>query len=283
MKTLLFSIIMIIVFSGISFAFAQEYVTVKPAFLKDRSDVCSKLHDKFSSGDANANYRDYIKNNFVVGTIPTDTSTTMIDYNGTKLVTSINTSNLTDFQNNITSPYSGVYGYPLHKLSSIKYTVGERYFFVPAISNVGNKTVNIAQFPNVPLTYVIEYENGTLMDDPYPFTLTAAGSMETDDFTGTIKLEPGKSIVRNSEIFYANTNTNFAPFMSPGLYKLTAVGGILGDVNGTCTVELLLSQPVDLTVLPEEKVPEFPFAIPVLLFSIMSILVFYRVKSSFRI
>lgn len=274
---------MTIVFSGISFAFAQEYVTVKPAFLQDRSDVCSKLHDKFSSGDANHNYRDYIKNNFVVGMIPTDTSTTTIDYNGTKLVTSINISNLTGFQNNITSPYPGVYDYPLHKLSSINYTVGERYFFVPAISNIGNKTVNIAQFPNVPLTYVIEYKNGALMDNPYPFTLTAAGSMETDDFTGTIKLEPGKSIVGNNEIFYANTNANFASSISPGLYTLTAVGGILGDVNGTCTVELLLSQPVDLTVLPEEKVPEFPFAIPVMLVGIMSILVFCRVKPSFRI
>lgn len=120
---------MIIVFSGMGFAFAQEYVIVKPAFLKDRSDVCSKLHDKFSSGDVNHNYRDYIKNNFVVGMIPNDTSATIIDYNGTKLVTSINTSNLTDFQNNIASPYPGVYNYSLHKLSSIKYAVGERYFF----------------------------------------------------------------------------------------------------------------------------------------------------------
>src|SRR6185312_2512950 len=205
MKTLYLLVITIMVCSGMGLAFAQEYVTVKPAFLKDRSDVCSKLHDKFSSGDDNHNYRDYIKNNFVVGMIPNDTSTTMIDYDGTKLVASINTSNLTDFQNNIASPYPGVYNYSLHKLSSMNYTVGENIFFVLAISNIGNKTVNIAQFPNVPLTYVIEYKNGALMNNPYPFTLTAAGSMETDDFTGTIKLEPGKSIVGNSDICYTNT------------------------------------------------------------------------------
>ena len=257
---------------------AQDYVTVKPAFLRDHSDVCSKLHDKYSSGDANTNYRNYIKNNYVQRIIPNDTSTTMINYNGTKLVTSINISNLTDFQNDITSPYSIVYDYPLHKLSNVNYTVEERYFFIPAISNIGNKTVNIAQFPNVPLGYVIEYKNGTSVDDPYSIPITSAGSMETDDFTGTIKLEPGKSIVRNSEIFYANINSNFTSSISPGLYTLTAVGGILGDVNGTCTVELLLSPPIDFTVLPEEKVPEFPFAVTILLVSIVSTIVFYRVK-----
>jgi hypothetical protein len=104
-----------------------------------------------------------------------------------------------------------------------------------------------------------------------------------EGYIGSLKLESGKSIVSNAELFFQSTNTNLASSISPGQYTLRAVGEILGDVNGTCTGVPLWSQPVDLTVLPEEKVPEFPFTIPILLAGITSILVFYRLKSSFRI
>jgi predicted secreted protein with PEFG-CTERM motif len=35
---------------------------------------------------------------------------------------------------------------------------------------------------------------------------------------------------------------------------------------------------IDLDLLPESAVPEFPFAIPVLLISIVSIIVFYKMR-----
>jgi len=84
-------------------------------------------------------------------------------------------------------------------------------------------------------------------------------------------------------LFFASTNTNLASSISPGSYTLTAIGQILGDVNGTCTRVFLWSQPVDLTVLAQDKVPEFPLAVPILLISIISVIAFYRMKSSFRI
>ena len=59
---------------------------------------------------------------------------------------------------------------------------------------------------------------------------------------------------------------------------MAAVGEILGDVNGTCTRVFLWSQPIDLTIFPEEKVPEFPFAVTVLMIGIVSVIVFYRIK-----
>lgn len=52
---------------------------------------------------------------------------------------------------------------------------------------------------------------------------------------------------------------------------------LLGDVNGMCTRVFVWSQPVDL-VLGNTKSPEFPFAIPVLMISIVSVIVFYKIK-----
>lgn len=282
MKTLYFLVIAIMVFSGTGLAFAQEYLTVKPAFVKDHSDACSKLYDKIPIKDPNVGYLAHA-NIVVVRGMNQNFTGAIIDYDGTKLVTSINISNLTDFQNDIVSPYSGEYDYPLHKLSSVNYTVGERYYFVTAISNIGNKSVNITQFPTVPLGYQLTYTNGTVVEGIGTSGISEGGSMEMADYIGSIKLEPTKSIVQNLELFFGSTNTNFISSIIPGSYKLTGLGEILGDVNGTCTRVFLWSQPIDLTVFPEEKVPEFPLAIPILLIGIMSILVFYRMKSSFRI
>ena len=278
MKVLCLLIIVIMMFSGTSLAFAQEYLEVKPAFVKDHSDACSKLYGEFPSKDPISGYLTHanvidvreINSNF--------TRTAMIDYDGTKLVTSINTSNLTDFPNNLSSPYSVEYDYPLHKLSSVNYTVGERYYFVTAISNIGNKSVDITQFPTVPLGFELKYPNGTAVEGIGSSSLSEGGSMEMADYIGPLKLEPAKSIVENEELLFRSTNTNLASSIIPGLYKLTADGEILGDVNGTCTRVFLWSQPIDVTILPEEKLPEFPFAIPVMLIGIVSVIAFYRVK-----
>ena len=258
--------------------FAEKYLEVKPAFVEDHSDACSKLYNKFPSKDPVVGYLNHTNIIVVQGINQNFTRTAMIDYDGTKLVTSINISNLTDFQNNIASPYSVKYDYPLHKLSSITYTMGETYYFITAISNIGNKSIDITQFPTVPLGYQLTYPNGTTVEGIGSRSLSEGGSMEMANYIGSVKLDPNKSIVENEELLFRSTNTNFVSSIIPGSYKLAAVGEILGDVNGTCTRVFLWSQPIDITILQEEKVPEFPFAIPVLIASITSLIIFYRME-----
>lgn len=49
------------------------------------------------------------------------------------------------------------------------------------------------------------------------------------------------------------------------------------DTLGLSDGVSLWSKPLQITVLPEEKVPEFLFAIPMLLICVISVIVFYGI------
>jgi len=113
------------------------------------------------------------------------------------------------------------------------------------------------------------------------------GSMETPD-TGwkTAHLDPNQSIAIFIPVDYIDRFTPYPYPNSIGNYTIQA-STTVSSINGTCDT-VIYSQPIDLTLIsPNNKyvTPEFPFAITILLIGIMSILVFYRMKSSskFRI
>ena len=279
MKTILLSIIVfiaILIFGSAS-VYAQEYITVKPAFVQDRSDTCSKSEDKspppfnysnHASNDLNSNY----------------TRTTMIDYNDTKLIVTIN-SNASKNDGRI---YGGMMGYPpdIYYSNSTELTVQaikeisvksyEHKTVTFALTNVGNKTVSITHpFIDV-LGTVINFENGRSVQK-YPIDqLPISGPIpEWPTFTNN-RLEPGQSIIQYFVLPYVDPLHDEAT--TPGNYTFTAFARFFGDINGTCQMVYLWSQPVDLTILPEEKIPEFPFAVPVFVISVTSLIILCRMK-----
>lgn len=75
--------------------FAQEYVTVNPVFSKDQSDSCSKLEKKFPGSGYSDSWVTHVAINFVPAISSNYTRITMVDYNGTKFIVTLNDYNQT--------------------------------------------------------------------------------------------------------------------------------------------------------------------------------------------
>jgi hypothetical protein len=215
----------------------------------------------------------------------------VVYYNDTKLIVTLipNTSKNS----------GGIYGIPDHSyipgiyasdspelavptLKKISVEFGEPKNFTLAFTNVGNKTVTITHpFTDV-LGTVINFENGSSVQKFRIDQMQVSPMLEMPNFN-TYKLESGHSLVQ----YYDSLQHPFDPFsnyMVPasGNYTIASFARFLGDVNGTCSMVYLWSQPVDLVVDSDNKTtiksPEFPYAIPVLLISIISLIIFYRMK-----
>ena len=293
-KTLHLAIIVItaIIFSGTDLAFAQEYVTVKPAFLKDHSDACSKLAEKITLSEFYNNLRSYIA-------VYNNTKTTTVYYNDTKLLTTFSPLSITG---NLGYIYDGSFGPPpsIYKsdskllpapaLKKLNLEFNKTGHFTEALTNVGNKTVNVGHPYGYLLFEAVYFKNGTMLpfysylvnNLPYSY-----GIPEWPDFMKTV-LEPGQSIIVNEDPIAFGFHTP----LPPGNYTMKVFARIIGDMNGTCTTVFLWSQPVDLTVLQENytpnetnssmsKVAEFPFAIIVLIIATFSIVVISRMRHIF--
>ena len=270
-----------------STAFAQESLVVKPEFSEDHSDACSILAKKVTMTEFYNFPEHYI-------TVHNNTNTTTVYYGDTKLLVTFSPLNITG---NLGYIYDGSFGPPPAVLKSdsklllaptmkkISLEFSKTTSFTEALTNVGNKTEDVAHSFYPLLFEVLYFKNGTMLPSYSAFVNNlpySPGIPEWPEITKTT-LEPGQSILEHTDLTMLGwPNSDHPP---PGNYTLKVFARVVGDVNGTCTTVFLWSQPVDLTVLPEEKVPEFPFAIPILLIGIMSILVLYRMKSSskFRI
>ncbi len=159
----------------------------------------------------------------------------------------------------------------------LAYKMGENITINAELINTGNKTVKVAYCePWVALE--IKDQTG---NEVWPNSQLAC----IPEFYGTKILQPGEHISIQPWGVTSAPYSFLQPKLSiPGNYTVMSVAVLTFDMNpkNLGSVEPLWSEPLQITVLPE-KVPEFPFAIPILLAGIMSILVFYRMKSSFRI
>jgi hypothetical protein len=160
-------------------------------------------------------------------------------------------------------------------VDKLEYKVGENITVHPEMINIGDNSAFIVN--GLPLFDIqVVYENGSkFYDSGYSGMLivgagfTIKPSMIVND-TGTWGTYPGAT----TPVIKINT---------PGRYNILSESNIQVYDNEkqsstpNTPVESLWSEPLQITILPE-KVPEFSFAIPILLVSITSLIIFYRIK-----
>ncbi len=274
--------------------FAQEYLKVKSASLGNNLDVCSRLVNSHTPDEFYAN-SPHFSNRLSEDLASNHTRITMIDYNGTKLIVTLTPRIIP----NTGLIYDRGTGMPpqIYKSNSsslqiqhtdtinLKYDQYNKSGFTMAMVNTGNKDVAITYpFASI-LGIVMNSENGSSVyldhhgiSSGNPFADDKLWSLTWPN-TGFTVLKSGQSIIQ----YYILSRPLDVPpeyyeYLPPGNYTIATVARLLGDVNGTCSMVYLWSQPVQLTILPPEKVPEFPFAIPVFIISIASLIIFYRMK-----
>lgn len=144
-------------------------------------------------------------------------------------------------------------------LNKTIFNEGETITVIPEVMNLGNQTVNIGYDP--PL-FSIEVK------DQHGKTVGLSGG-------GHLLVNFGMTLKPNmSSPSYAPAGMQKGVFMlTSGNYSIISMASFYNFTNSTGSDLLLWSEPTQIAV-----VPEFPFAIPILLISIVSVIVFYRVK-----
>lgn len=167
--------------------------------------------------------------------------------------------------------YKGAILIVTQTISKLEYKVGENITVHCALVNIGSNAITINHL--VPLLQSsVTYENGSAyFPINYPYVLIG----------GDATIEPGNPITdpdcRPSPGDYP---ASIVKISTPGTYNVTSFAYFtIHDNLAPISFEPLWSKPIQITILPE-KVPEFPFAIPILLISITSLIVFYRMKFS---
>ena len=160
--------------------------------------------------------------------------TYQIDYNGSKLIAT-NILNKTTFKE------------------------GETITVIPEVTNLGNQTVSIGYGP--PL-FVIEVtdQHGKIVWESGGIHVLVAFSMTLKPNMSSPGYVPAHGAMQKG-IF---------TLTAPGNYTITSIASFDGSAGSNLS---LWSKPLQITVLPE-KVPEFPLAIPVLVLSITSMLIY---------
>jgi hypothetical protein len=264
--------------------FAEQYLEVKPVLLENGFDVCSRLVNSLPS-ESNPNFT-YLSNH---------TAITMIDYNGTKMVTTLtpgimpNMGLVYDHGNGmppqIYKSNSSLLQMPYVDKINLQYDRYNESGFTMAMVNTGNKDVTISYpFASI-LGMVLNSENGTSVYLDHhgiysdnPFADDKLWSLTWPNI-GSVALKPGQSVVQ----YYVLSRPSDVPseyyhYPPPGNYTISSVVRLLGDIDGKCTMVNLWSKPINLTIFPSDKIQEFPFAVPILLVSIASLMIIYRLK-----
>lgn len=167
---------------------------------------------------------------------------------------------------------------------TLKYGEYNKSGFTMAVVNTGNKDVTIAYpFASI-LGMVLNSENGTSVyldhhgiSSDNPFADDKLWSLTWPE-VGSVTLKPGQSVVQYYTLSQPSDDNIREYYPPSGNYTISSVARLFGDVNGKCTIVYLWSNPAQI-IIPPEKVPEFPFAVPILIISITSLLIFYRIKS----
>ncbi len=149
----------------------------------------------------------------------------------------------------------------------LAYKIGENITINTELINIGNKTVDIA-YCKPWIALEIKDQTG---NEIWPNSQLAC----IPEFLGKNTLQPGEHLSEQPWV---------ASMLPPRVYTSgnytvvsVAVFTFGTHTNNLDSVEPLWSKPLQITILPE-KVPEFPFAIPVFIISIASLIVFYRMK-----
>ena len=161
--------------------------------------------------------------------------------------------------------------------------IGENITVIRELVNIGNQ--NIISYHWIPVMFTeAKYQNEShAWPDTYPEGFVLGGN--------PLRSETLKPNIPNS----VNAPPVIFTLDSPGNYTILSMAFIKFDSNDIVGFHgiPLWSKPLQITILPEkymqnetntsiQKIPEFPFAIPILLISVISILAFYKMKSSFR-
>lgn len=154
----------------------------------------------------------------------------------------------------------------------LAYKIGENITINAELINMGNKTVEVAYCePWVALE--IKDQTG---NEVWPNSQLTC----IPEFYGKKILQPGEHIsIRPWGVTFAPYSFLQPKLSVPGNYTVMSVAVLTFDMNpkNIGSVEPLWSEPLQIVVLPE-KVPEFPFAVPMLLIGFVSVIVFYRIK-----
>lgn len=288
------SIALILFFISSQAVYAEKYLEVKPAFLENNVDVCSRLLHSISGGTSLPSVLP--SNHLYADLISDHPRITAIDYNGTKLIVTLTpgiTANMGlvyDHGNGMPPQIYKSNSSTLQQVDKINLTY-EQYNesgFTMALVNAGNKDVTIYfPFASV-LGIVLNYENGTSVN-LYPYGISSSDNPFNSvqvlawPSLGSTTLKPGQSVVQYTLSLPPDTHFNYYRYPPPGNYTLSSVARVIGVVDDKCTMVYVWSQPIVFTTLSEDqstskKIPEFPFAIPILLVSFVSLIVFYRMK-----
>lgn len=158
----------------------------------------------------------------------------------------------------------------------LSYKMGENITINTELTNIGNKTVDIA-YCEPWVAFEIKNHVG---DEVWPKSQLAC----IPEFSSKKTLQPGEHF--SVQPWGSRSGNVILPpsLDNPGNYTVISVAVFTFDTSsrGLSSVEPIWSKPLQITVLPEKYVetaiPEFPFAIPVLVISIVSVIIFYRIK-----
>lgn len=155
--------------------------------------------------------------------------------------------------------------------SKLVYKSGENITIIPELINTGNKTVDIA-YLEPEFFLEIKNQTGYVVWPQH----TVIGWIP--EFSGIKTLKPGEHF--GAQPWGVTLGQDYFPhaikLLVPGNYTATSVGLFTFDTTHSVTADKLepvWSKPIQITVIPE-----FPFAILILLISITSLIVFHRIK-----
>lgn len=151
---------------------------------------------------------------------------------------------------------------PIYNKTSFK--IGEKIAIIPSLVNAGNKSISIFYVPLLFL-YEIKDQNGNVV------------WLHLEDGGHVLEM-PGATVILQPNLPHVATDKyieNMPVLYTPGKYDVLTMAYF--QLGGSAHYTSLWSKPLQITVLPE-KVPEFPFTIPVLLISVASLIVFTRLR-----
>src|SRR5574337_59977 len=152
-------------------------------------------------------------------------------------------------------------------LNKTQYNIGERVTVYPELTNIGNKSMDIYYLWD-PFFVVVTFQDGSIVWTDGP----GLPPMEFS-YNRNQTLEPNIPFTTKNP-YPDDINSNFRPLVldKAGNYTISSVGDFY--VNDYTSHRVFLwSKPIQITV-----VPEFPFAIPVFIIGIGSLVIFYRVR-----
>lgn len=149
--------------------------------------------------------------------------------------------------------YQGVNLTVTNIINKTTFRIGENITVTPELTSIGDHNVTISYCGPLFVTLTVD-QFGKLVSPQYSWACPLVGNVMTLPSNASTSGESyGQNIVLSS----------------PGNYTIMSIASF-GNIPSQT---VLWSKPIEISV-----VPEFPFAIPVLLLSITSLIVFYRMK-----